>query len=119
MNEDDERLIRAIDAELRPEPMSPARRAAFRAALDERIAQRANPLRWLTPALATAAAAAVTLWLVRPVETEPVPLVVADTELYALIDSAADSEELTGTPSYLPDDFRAIALWIEPDETEP
>jgi anti-sigma-K factor RskA len=116
---EDERLIETIEAALRPAPMSAARRAAFRAKLDTRLARGASPWRWSVPALAATAAAAVALWLVRPVEREPVlQAALADSELYAFIESDAVSGELTGTPTYLPDDYRALALLIESDESE-
>jgi hypothetical protein len=122
LSAEDARMIAAIDAGLRPEPMSPARRAAFRAALDERIERSANPWRWLAPALA--ATAAVTLWLARPVATptETVALadpVAADAELQALMDYDAVATELLGSSTYLPDDYRALALLIESEASEP
>jgi len=119
LSAEDGRLIGAIEVAMRPTPMSAARRAVFRATLEERIARGANPLRWLAPAFAATAAAAVTLWLVRPVETEPVQALLEDSELYAFIDSSAGSAELTETSIYLPDDYRALALLIEPDAAEP
>ena len=124
LSAEDGRLIAAIDAGFRPTPMSPARSKAFQATLEERIERGANPWLWLAPACAAAAAAAVTIWLVRPVETAPVEAVLVqpgltDAELYAFIDSDAVSAELTGSSSYLPDDYRALALLIESDEGEP
>ncbi|MEX2206893.1 MAG: hypothetical protein WEF50_11760 [Myxococcota bacterium] len=122
LSAEDARLIAAIDAGLRPEPISPARRAAFRAALDERIARGANPWRWLAPALA--ATAAVALWLARPVATPTEPVALAepaleDAELYAFMDYDAVAAELLGSSTYLPDDYRALALLIESEEGEP
>ena len=117
LSSEDARLIRAIDASLRPEPMDPARRSEFRAALEARIEQGAHPWRWLAPTGVALAAAAVTVWLVRPVAVEPEPLQVASAELYPLGDLAAD--ELADGATYLPDDYRALALLIESEDAEP
>jgi hypothetical protein len=116
---EDRQLIEGIDAALRPAPMSAARRAAFRTALEERIAHAVNPWRWLAPAFAATAATAVTFWLIQPDEPPPVQASSEASELYAFIDSDAVSAELTDVSSYLPDDYRALALLIEPYETEP
>jgi len=117
-------MVATIEAGLRPPPMSPARRAAFRAALDERVARSSSPWLFVAPACAATAAAAVALWLIRPVETEPVQIALAqpvrtDAELYAFSDYDAVSAELTGSSTYLPDDYRALALLIESEEAEP
>ena len=119
LSHEDRRLIRAIDAGLRPAEPSAARRAALRAELEARIERGAHPWRWLAPSAAALAAAAVTLWLVRPVATEPEPVRSAAGELYALSQLATGGEDLLETPAYLPDDYRALALLIEGEDAEP
>jgi anti-sigma-K factor RskA len=94
--------------------MSPARRAAFRATLEERISRRANSWRWPALAFVATAAALVALWLTQPEKTPPVQASNQGSELYAFIDSDTVSEELSASSSYLPDDYRALALLIEP-----
>jgi hypothetical protein len=112
-DDEDRRLIDAIDRAFRPEPMSPARRAAFRTALDARIEQRARGKRWLVSGLAASAAAALALWIARPDATTPVPPNESGSELYAFIDP-----EVPEYTRYLPDDYQALALMIgaEPEE---
>lgn len=118
MNRDDEfeqsaedrRLIEAIDRAFRPEPMSPARRAAFRTALDTRLERRSRG-RWLAPGAAATAAAALALWIARPEDAVPVQAHASGSELYAFIDP-----EVPEYTRYLPDDYQALALMID---TEP
>ncbi len=124
LSAEDARLIAAIDAGMRPALMSPTRRAAFRAALDARIERGSSPWRWLAPACAATAAAAVALWLVPPVEPEAVQVALVRSTpeaaaRYPFSDDDAVSAELTASSSYLPDDYRALALLIESEAGEP
>lgn len=116
---EDRRMIDAVDAALRPSPMSPARKAAFHARLEQRIARRNRSWPWLASAFATMATAAAALWLIRPAEAPVVPASSEGSVLYAFVDSAALSTELTDASSYLPDDYLAIARLIEPEPAEP
>jgi len=116
---EDRQLIERIDAAFRPAAMSAARRVAFRAALDERIERRNPARRWLAPALATTAAAAAALWFSQPEPAAPSLAAAESSELYAFIDPDAVSGELSESPSYLPDDYLALALLIESDDPTP
>jgi len=118
MNRDDEperapedgRLIDAVERAFRPDPMDPARRAAFRSALEARLERRARGGRWLASGVAAAAAAAVALWIARPEDATPVQASASGAELYAFIDP-----EVPEYTRYLPDDYQALALMIETD----
>jgi len=112
MTQDDEdrRLIDAIDRAFRPDPMSPARRAAFRTALDARLERRARGGRWLVSGVAATAAAALAVWIARPEAATPEHAGASSSELYAFIDP-----EVPEYTRYLPDDYQALALMIEPE----
>ncbi len=119
---DDDRWIETVRDELRPEPMSPARAAAFRRELDERIAAR-PARRFALPVLATAAAAAaLALWLGWPVTqpTDPTPTetaaAAADVDAYS--DPETFASDLADRGEYLPADYQALALLLEDDAAE-
>jgi hypothetical protein len=119
---EDEKFAERLAASFSPAPLSPARRAAFDAALATRLEQRRRSR--LLPALAAAAvaAAAALAWLAAPGAFDPAATggggaddVVAETsaavrwelellDLNALtdVDDADDAERL-------PDDYAAIA----------
>jgi hypothetical protein len=113
----DDRWIETVRDELRPEPLTPARAAALRRELDERIAERPTR-RFALPALAAAAAAALVLWLGWPV-TPPVTSASAEV---ADVDSYSDPEtfatDLADRGEYLPADYQALALLLEDDAAE-
>ncbi len=117
LSAEDRSLVAAIDAAFRPAPMRATRRAELRADLHARLDRGSRAWRWLAPALAGAAALA--LWLVRPVSV-PVPAASrAGSELYAFIEPDAAPDAVGEAGIYLPDDYRAIAALIEDDAKAP
>jgi len=116
---DDRRLIESLRAEFRPDPMSPARAAAFRRALEERIERRARSRRFALPALASAAVAAAALWLALPAATPIERAATASSaEADAFVDPDALASELAQRPDYLPVDYQELALLLEDDAAD-
>lgn len=116
----DRRMIRAIDAALRPPAFDRARELAFARALAQRLERRASVRRWTAPVLATAAAALAALWLGWPSARAPQleqETALEDAALYAFIDPDAESAE-GETPTYLPDDYRLLAQLVD-DGSQP
>jgi hypothetical protein len=119
---EDEEFVERLAARFSPEPLSPARRAAFDDALAARIARRRH--RWLlVPALATAAVAAALAWLVAPGAFDPAKIgpangddVIAETtadtlwELELLDPNAFVERDEADDLEQLPDDYAAIAV---------
>ena len=122
LHSEDEEFVERLAARFSPEPLSPARRAAFDDALAARIARRRH--RWLlVPALATAAVAAALAWLAAPGAFDPEKIgpenrddVIAeataatlwelelfDPDAFAERDDSDDLEQL-------PEDYAAIAV---------
>ena len=119
---DDDRWIETLRTEFRPEPMSPARAAAFRRALDERIAER--PVRRLAlPAFATAAVAALALWFAWPVTSPTTGAtgaegVVASADIDAYADPETFASDLADQAEYLPADYQSLALLLADDAAD-
>ena len=113
----DDRWLETVRDEFRPEPMTPARAAAFRRGLDERLNTKRPARRFAVPALTAAAAAALVLWLGWPV-TPPATSTSAEVTA-ADVDSYSDPEtfaaDLTDRGEYLPADYQALALLLEDD----
>jgi hypothetical protein len=120
---EDEEFAERLAASFSPAPLSPARRAAFDAALAERLEQRRRS-RLLLPALAAAAGAAVAAlaWLAAPGAFDPAATerggaddVVAETsaalrwELELLDLNALTEADDPDRAERLPDDYAAIA----------
>lgn len=119
LSTEDRRLIDAIDSTFRPGPMSPTQRVEFRATLDARIARRTH--RWVGWVPALASAAALSLWLVRPVATPPSQTSLTSltgAELYAFVEPDAGIDAVRESGSYLPDDYRALASLYEGEFVE-
>jgi len=117
----DEEFIERLAARFEPAPLSPARRAAFDAALAERIASRRRS-RLLAPALAAAAAAVAVAWFIVPADFDPAATGRgAGDDIAAEASAAAHWERELFDPSslfedddvddleQLPDDYAAIA----------
>lgn len=116
---DDRRWLEALRDGFRPEPMSPARAAAFRRALDERIERRSAARRFALPALAGAAITALALWLAWPVTTAIEPdTAVTSAELEAYVDPDAFASELAERGEYLPADYQGLALLLDDDAAD-
>jgi hypothetical protein len=122
LRSEDEEFAERLSASFSPAPLSPAQRAAFDAALAERLARR--PSRLLVPVLAgAAAAAAVALaWLLAPGAFDSAPTgragagnVVADAsdeaswELELLDPNALTNAGYPEDAEPLPADYAAIA----------
>src|SRR5258708_6100193 len=118
MNED--RWLEALRDEVRPEPMSPQRAAAFRRALAERIERRASARRFALPGLASAAVAALALWVAWPASA-PIEVDASATsaELDEYVDPDAFASELAGRGDYLPADYQGLALLLDHDTAAP
>lgn len=115
----DARLVSRVRDSFGPEPLTPARRAAFDAGLQERL-ERARRGYGLWPALGAglAAASLATLLLVRAQDPPPAappavaqPALVADEAWAAdlLYSDADDPDELTANDDDLPAEYAAIA----------
>jgi len=117
MSED--RWLETLRDEFQPEPMSPQRAAGFRRALDERIERRAGARRFALPALASAAVAALALWVAWPV-TAPIEVDASATsaELDEYVDPDAFASELAGRGDYLPADYKGLALLLDDDTAD-
>ncbi len=113
--------IERMERELRPEPMDARRALAFRRELEERLARRDARRRVVWPTLVAAAAAtALALWLVRPVDPTPNGVGSDPTELAAVdsfVDPDAASGELGAVEDYLPGDYLVLAALLEDDAT--
>lgn len=116
---DDRRWLEALREEFRPEPMSPARAAGFRRALDERIERRSGPRRFALPALAGAAVTAAALWLAWPVTTATqADAVVTSAEIDAFVDPDAFANDVAERGDYLPADYQGLALLLDEDTAD-
>ena len=120
MRPEDRSWIETVERELRPEPLDARRALAFRRELEERLARRDARVGLAWPALATAAAAAaLALWLVRPVAPTPKSVTSPETEV-AAVDAWVDPDgagELGAAEDYLPGDYLVLATLL--DDTEP
>jgi hypothetical protein len=105
---DDRRWIEVVDGAFRPEPMDSVRASAFHRRLSARLERRARVLWIAGPALALAAGAAA-LWLYtgRASTTPGAPT------FYAFADPDVATADLVEPDDYLPDDYRALASFIE------
>jgi hypothetical protein len=114
----DRALLRAIDAELRPAPMTAARAARFDRELIARIeAQPARWVQWAPPLVASAAAAAALLVALLP-EAEPEPLQV-ENELVALVYPALDSGAVSAELSeHLPAEYQVLSAVLEDGDAD-
>jgi hypothetical protein len=119
----DRRLIDAIARTFRPDPVDPARRAAFRREIEERL-ERPDGRAWeWAIALATTSVAAVFFWLWfasvpqgPPAETaateERAPAAGEDQDLYAFTDPDDDGDAAE-PEDYLPDEYLALASYLD------
>ena len=118
MSPEDKRLIEAIAAEYRPEPMGAVQQAAFRRRLEERL-ERSSRLRW-APGLALAATAiAAVLWFNAPRGEAPsgTPVIAANQALgpvlYAFVDPSDYDADRLRARDFLPDDYLALASALD------
>jgi hypothetical protein len=114
----DERLIETLRRDFQPEPMSPARAAAFRRELESRLEGRPR-WRLALPAFALAAAAALALWLALPGAQPNESTVTTSAELDAFVDPETLASEITEPASYLPSDYQELALLLDGDSADP
>ena len=120
----DRRLIDTVRMELGPGDRSPVERAAFRARLEERIADRPAPF-WqpfrIATTTAVAAMAAAAFWIAQPsvenefgIDSTPSEALLApETKSTSLLAFAYYETDYLGSveseEDFLPDDFQAIA----------
>lgn len=120
---EERRLIDAIAEGLRPEPMGPARQAAFRRALEARLERRRFASRWIALGAAATAAAAVSALLLlsrapeRPARRAAVPAeekpLEQNVSMYdALVASGEYGGEGPDPRAYLPDDYLVLATLV-------
>lgn len=109
----DERFVHALKEAYAPTPLSPARRAAVRQGVQERL-ERRGVLRFALPAMGTALAGALAVSLFFAFSEPPAP---RPARSYAweeeLFFSADPSERGVDSESvFLPDDYEAIAAYF-------
>ncbi len=112
----DDTLRERLRSEYAPEPLSPARAAAFDRRLRERVERAGRRSAWrpAVPLILAASAAAVLLavWL-RPAPERAAEMAGA-WELELLFASDVDPRADRAEANALPDDYRAIAsLWLD------
>lgn len=120
----DRRVIAAVAKRFRPEPMSPARQAAFRRRIEERLPPRQR-FSWEAAALVgAAAAAAALLWISSTSVPEAPPMPVAASQPSslqseenigdALLAAAEEDGDTTlSEDDYLPRDYIVLASYLE------
>jgi hypothetical protein len=124
LREEDRRLVDTIAQGLRPEPMDPARRAAFRRALDRRLERRMRTRRGVALAALASGAAAWLVWLAKPTGS-PEPRTATPQSaaapaqpsmLLAFVAPDEYSDERVEPDAYLPREYAALAHLLELDD---
>ena len=114
LSSEDRRWVELTRELFAPEPMDPLHARAFERRLFARLEPRSR-LRWLAAPLVAAALGALALWL----SSEPTPPAAqpAAATLHAFADPDAGIA-LVEPDDYLPDDYLALASFVEPDSQE-
>jgi hypothetical protein len=115
---EDKRLIEAVTAEYRPEPMNAIQQAAFRRRLEERLERRSR-LRWAPGFALAATAIAAVVWFTAPRGEQPGSSPVVATNqapvpvLYAFVDPSDYDGDRLQARDFLPDDYLALASALD------